>query len=238
MSKNFGDTRYQKRDKRRKANLVLNILIGIVTVLILVIGSQLLLGGDDQRQASTESNEKKNSEQIANENTNKNRASDDQEVDDETSNDTNESSAEENLKDKAEEEEKAAKEKEENKEEINPDDPFANANVKEGGADGNVKQTIENPNWDPIGTEQSGEHSATYDKSSQDWAEMTQAMSYATGISEDDMIIWFLGNGGSPQDAKGTISTKDKSEKYRVSLHWVEGEGWKPTKVEVLNSIQ
>lgn len=40
MSRN---SRFEHRDKRRKANMVLNILIGIVVVLILVVASSLLI---------------------------------------------------------------------------------------------------------------------------------------------------------------------------------------------------
>ena len=64
---------------------------------------------------------------------------------------------------------------------------------------------------------------------------MTKALSYATGIPESDMIIWFLGNNGGPNDAAGTISPKDKSVKYKVYITWVENNGWKPTKIEKLN---
>ena len=41
------NSRYEKRDKRRKTNIVLNTLITIVTLLILVIGYQLMFGGRD-----------------------------------------------------------------------------------------------------------------------------------------------------------------------------------------------
>ena len=46
-------------------------------------------------------------------------------------------------------------------------------------------------------------------------------------------VIW-LGNNGSPQDAKGTIRAKDTGVKYQVAITWVDGKGWKPTKVEQL----
>ena len=63
-------------------------------------------------------------------------------------------------------------------------------------------------------------------------------MEYATGVSVDNMIVWWVGNGGKPnENVVGTISNKDKSQIYRVYMDWVDGQGWKPTKVEKLKSI-
>ena len=62
-----------------------------------------------------------------------------------------------------------------------------------------------------------------------------KALAYATGLSKDTMIIWKIKNGGSPQKSIGIVSTKDKVEKYRVYLEWVDGKGWKPVKMDVLN---
>lgn len=97
-----------------------------------------------------------------------------------------------------------------------------------------MDKTYENDDWEPVGTEQSGSHTATYDSSSKDWKEMIKAMSYATGISEDQMTVLWLGNNGGPQDAKGTIRDKSTGERYRVEITWVDEKGWKPVKVEKL----
>ncbi|MFY0757474.1 YrrS family protein [Metabacillus dongyingensis] len=221
LSKLSKGSRFENRDKRRKANVVLNILIGIVVILILVIGSQLLLGGDDSEQASKDTEEETGSNQIENE---KNKEEKDKEQDAETDQDSSE-------------EEDAAKE-EENAEEQSEESEAGEEVVTEGDPNSNVDQIIENPGWKPVGTSQSGPHSAQYDKNSQDWAEMIKAMSYATGISESDMTIWFIGNNGSPNDAKGTISSKDKTQNYKVEITWVENEGWKPVKVEKLKQTE
>lgn len=106
--------------------------------------------------------------------------------------------------------------------------------VTEGEPDSEVEKVIQNPNWEPIGTEQTGEHVATYDQESIDWKEMERAIRYATGVPLEDMTILWLGNNGSPQDAVGTIQRKSDKTKYRVYITWVDGQGWKPTKVEVL----
>ncbi|EAR63631.1 hypothetical protein B14911_06818, partial [Bacillus sp. NRRL B-14911] len=92
-----------------------------------------------------------------------------------------------------------------------------------------------NPSWQPVGTSQTGEHTAVYE--GVDWNEMVQAITYATGIPESNMTIWFLGNNG-PNQSVGTVSTKDQQEKYRVYIEWVDGQGWKPVKMEELNSVQ
>lgn len=225
MSKLSKGSRFENRDKRRKANVVLNILIGIVVILILVIGSQLMLGGNDSEQASKGTKEETGSNQIENE---KNKEEKDKEQPVKEDAESDQDSSEE--ADAAEEDENAKEEPEESEagEEV----------VTEGDPNSNVDQIIENPGWKPVGTSQSEPHAAQYDKNSQDWAEMIQAMSYATGLSESDMTIWFIGNNGSPNDAKGTISSKDKTQNYKVEITWVENEGWKPVKVEKLKQTE
>nr|WP_220127483.1 YrrS family protein [Anoxybacillus ayderensis] len=102
----------------------------------------------------------------------------------------------------------------------------------------NAIREIVNPSWQPIGTTQSEPHVTQYDKNSVDWKEMLDAISYATGISSSDLIVWFIGNGGSPNHAVATVSKKDKTEHYKVFIEWVTDEGWKPTKVQQLKEIE
>ena len=52
------------------------------------------------------------------------------------------------------------------------------------------------------------------------------------------MIVWFLGNGGRPDKSIGVVSSNNKSEIHRVYLQWVDGQGWKPEKMEVLNTLE
>ncbi|USK32708.1 DUF1510 family protein [Bacillus sp. F19] len=225
LSKLSKGSRFENRDKRRKANVVLNVLIGIVVILILVIGSQLMFGGDDSEQASKNTEEETGSNQIENE---KNKEEKDKEQTAKEDAESDQDSSEE--EDAAEEEENAKEQPEESEagEEV----------ITEGDPNSNVDQIIENPGWKPVGTSQTGPHAAQYDKNSQDWAEMIKAMSYATGLSESDMTIWFIGNNGSPNDAKGTISSKDKTQNFKVEITWVENEGWKPVKVEKLKQTE
>jgi cytoskeletal protein RodZ len=97
----------------------------------------------------------------------------------------------------------------------------------------NIETEIVNPAWQPIGTTQSEPHVTQFKKDSVDWKEMLDAVSYATGLSQSDMIVWFIGNNG-PNKAVATISTKDKAQYYKVYIEWVENQGWKPTKVQKL----
>ena len=215
MSNFHVNSRYEKRDKRRKTNIVLNTLIGIVAVLILFIGYQLMFGGSAEKTAKY--NEQPDIKLANEENSNE------EEKTDKEKNQESET--------KTEEEKKAEKDSEESTDEDPPEQPT----ITEGEPGSGIKETIENPGWSPIGTSQTEPHTASYDKGTQDWAEMTKALSYATGIPESDMILWRLENNGSPNDAVGTISSKDKSIKYKVYITWVENKGWKPTKIEKLN---
>jgi septal ring-binding cell division protein DamX len=216
------DSRYEKRDKRRKTNIVLNILIGVVAVLILVIGSQLIFGGSDAEKTA-KYNEQPDIK-LANE-----------ESKEETDKEKDAVKESDKSNEELDEDGNGIPDEDETTEEESTEDPFEQATITEGEPGSGVTETIENPGWSPVGTSQTEPHSANYDKGSQDWAEMTKALSYATGIPESDMIIWFLGNNGSPNDAVGTISPKDKSSKYKVYITWIENEGWKPTKIEKLN---
>jgi len=103
--------------------------------------------------------------------------------------------------------------------------------------DGIVDETIVDTSWKPIGTEQTGEHRSVYDKTHIDWQEKVEAIEYATGIPESDLVVWYLKNGGGPDKSVGTVSTKDKKKKYNVYLEWLDGEGWKPVRLDKLNSL-
>ncbi|MGJ3415497.1 YrrS family protein [Bacillus sp. Je.9.29.b] len=220
MSRN---SRFEHRDKRRKANMVLNILIGIVVVLILVVASSLLIfnkpkdtdvAKEPSKTAPATSENKQNSQEDVKDP--KKDTSDDSDAK------KDDSSDQDDEKKKTDDEEKPNKE------------ALKDAKETDGGKTSDVDKTYENDDWEPVGTEQSGSHTATYDSSSKDWKEMIKAMSYATGISEDQMTVLWLGNNGGPQDAKGTIRDKSTGERYRVEITWVDEKGWKPVKVEKL----
>lgn len=87
--------------------------------------------------------------------------------------------------------------------------------------------------WDPVGTDQSGEHTTNYSAGSQDRIEIKRASSVASGISEGDMIEWWVGNAGD-QQVEAVISNSAQTETFRVLLQWVDNQGWQPVQVEPL----
>ncbi|MCA1039023.1 DUF1510 family protein [Bacillus infantis] len=229
MNGNFeesnGSSRSGKRAKRRKTNIILNTLIGVVLLLIIIVSAAIFLGGNDDEAAeqapATEKADPENNDKDNN-NTADETAGQEEETD--------------QAEDSAEDGGDAENPDEDNGEEAEGDqDIEEDAEVTDGGSAPDVEKTIVNPSWQPVGTSQTGEHTAVYE--GVDWNEMVQAITYATGIPESNMTIWFLGNNG-PNQSVGTVSTKDQQEKYRVYIEWVDGQGWKPVKMEQLNSIQ
>jgi cytoskeletal protein RodZ len=219
------ESRLGKREKRKKTNIILNSLIALVILLIIVVSAKIFFGGNNDE--ALQADEQTASENERKENENK--------TDDQASDREQEKEDEEEIEKAREDEEQAAEEKKE-AEEAEKETEENEKVVTEGGSSPDVEKTIENPAWEPVGTSQSGEHTAVYDQNAVDWQEMLQAISYATGVDQSNMTVWFLGNNG-PNKSVGTISTKDQSEKYRVYIDWVDGQGWKPVKVEVLNEI-
>ncbi|EIJ78967.1 hypothetical protein PB1_15454 [Bacillus methanolicus PB1] len=215
-------SRSRIREKRRKTNLILNSLIGIVLLLIVIVSFNIFFGGNDEKTAG---NHEKRTEtnQVKNEG---NRS------------ESEENDGEEEFEEESQEESNYEKESEDPSDEEADDDSSTQESepfVTEGGSSPDVKATIVNPDWKPIGTSQTGEHpAAVYDESSVDWQEMLQAISYATGIDQSNMTVWFLGNNG-PNKSVGTISSKSDKRKYKVYIEWVDGQGWKPIKVEELH---
>ena len=192
--------------------MILNVLIIIVFSLILIVGWDLLFGHKDEVQ---ETDSEPQTETIIDGN-------DDEAV-------LGEESDEQTTSVEEEREEESARDTDEvenaDEEEI----------IIEESDDPNVIKTVINPSWEPVGTVQTGDHVTQYDPNSVDWQEMVQAISYATGLEEDEMIIWFIGRGEVPnKDAVGTVSSSDESETYRVYIEWIDGQGWKPVKVEYL----
>ncbi|MDR4435876.1 YrrS family protein [Bacillus tequilensis] len=226
MSNN--QSRYENRDKRRKANLVLNILIAIVSILIVVVAANLFINSPSSKDVSKDSETAQKQESPASGKTEK--KSDEDIKDSKKDSSDSEKDSEKSSDSKKDDSSKS----DDSDSSSNSEDPLKDAKVTEGGSSSDVEKTYENSDWKAVGTEQTGEHAATYDSSSQDWAEMLKAMSYATGVSKDNMTVLWLGNNGSPQDAKGKILDKTTGDKYQVTITWVDKKGWKPTKVEKL----
>jgi cytoskeletal protein RodZ len=197
--------RFAQRAKRRKINRILNTAIAIVVLFIIVVAWNLF--SDDGRSSEQAAKPQPKTEVK--------KDSDEKKVEVEIN--------EQQEKDEESEQTDQEETSEEEQEVIETPGPPGS----------NIETEIVNPAWQPIGTTQSEPHVTQFKKDSVDWKEMLDAVSYATGLSQSDMIVWFIGNNG-PNKAVATISTRDKTQYYKVYIEWVENQGWKPTKVQKL----
>ena len=227
----MGKERYSSRVAKRKdkkVNKIYNILISVVVLLIVVVGAVIFIGGNDEQTTSNDS-------QTASTTTENNDSSTGSSEDDnEAAIDSEEEQADvdESKDDATDDSDKVASEDEDS---TDVEDENKETEVtEETPSDSNVEKAYSNPAWKPVGTEQEGEHVTQYEEGSVDWQEMEKALAYGAGISASDMKVYWLGNGGSPDRAVGTVSPSDDSATYRVHIQWIDGEGWKPTKVEKL----
>jgi len=208
-------SRAERKTKRRKTNRILNTAIAVVVLLIVIVGFTIFAGGNNDETATPEKAQETKQEQTA-------------AVSDEEAEKQEETQTDQTSEEPVAEEEPAKEETEET-----PVDEEKEVVVSEG-TEANVEQDIVDPNWKGVGTTQSGEHTSSFETDSTDWQEKEQALAYATGISQENMTVWYISGNGS-QAAIGTVSPKSNpDEAYRVHIEWVDGEGWKPTKVQKL----
>ncbi|WP_050180961.1 YrrS family protein [Domibacillus robiginosus] len=209
-------SRAERKTKRRKTNRILNTAIAVVVLLIVIVGFTIFAGGNDEETAAPETAPETKQDQST--------AVSDEETEKEQAADTTEEPAE--TEEPVEEKEPSETEKESADEEKEV--------VVSEGTEPNVEKEIVDPNWEGVGTTQSGAHTSSFEMDSTDWEEKEQALAYATGIPQEDMTVWYI-SGNGPQGAIGTVSPKsNQDEAYRVYIEWVDGEGWKPTKVQEL----
>lgn len=102
-------------------------------------------------------------------------------------------------------------------------------------ADTNVKVAWVNPEWAPHETAQTGGHTNSFDAKNIDYQEKLNVLYNDTNLSEETSILWNIKNASG--DAVAVISTKDKKQIYRLTMTWVDGQGWKTTLLEQLNSL-
>lgn len=210
-------SRLNRKKGRRRADKVLNVLIVAVIVAIIITAIIIFNGGNDE--VNNKNEEKPSTTEEIEGNSSKDKG---EEKDEE--NDANLDN--ENIEDPADDPE-AIVDKEDESGVVTylyPDDKI-------------IEQSIVDPNWKPVGTTQTGEHVSLYDENSVDWKEKQEAIADATGLSIENTITWRIKNGGSPQKSIGIVSSKDEAEKYRVYLEWVENEGWKTVKMDVLKTL-
>lgn len=209
---NEENTRFNHHKKRQSDRLV-NWLIGAV-VIALVFTAWLVLSPDDKEQADKKP--------PTNDNALTKQKADEQEDD-----------LEGNLEDK---EQNAVEDTILTDEGKADESEQAEVEVIESSTDAFVLESRIDPSWEPIGTAQTGPHVSLYDGTSVDWKEKEQALLYATGLTDDNVIFWKIRNGGE-QKSIGILSSMDKVEKYRVYLEWIDGEGWKPVQLDMLKTL-
>lgn len=203
------NTRYQKRKKQRM-NLLLNIAIGMVALLIIYFAAQLIFGSNSEETAL-----------VADEEELEGVEQEEDALEEDTPEETIEvpTAEEANVVDEP------------------IDEPIIEEREAEEAIEDRRDTVVDQQvsgQWQPIGTVQSEPFEASFNRNSVNWAEMTAALQYATGLG-DDMIIWRLGNGGNLQSAVGIVSTHaTKNTPYQVRLEWVPEKGWKPVSVEQL----
>jgi cytoskeletal protein RodZ len=220
------DTRLDQRNHKRKKNNILNILIGIVILLIIIVTVNLVTG-DDEKESATTNIKTEQEENTENESKEQEKDKESEEVVGNSTGSTDSTSSSEETTSETEENEST--ETEENE---------GGTVTTEPSDETNVDSVVIDSGWQPVGTEQSGNHVSSYDNSSVDWDEKVKALAYAANLDTSNMYVKFIGNGGSPQKSIGTVTSKDGSEIYRISLEWIDGEGWKPTKKEILKTLE
>lgn len=196
------------RRKKRRSDKILNWLIGAVVVGILIVGWSVLSPNEEEQAEEEPPTHEEDDDTAQNQ--------EDEQIADEVEEPENEASEEIDADEIKEDEVEIIK---------NPEESY-------------VSESIIDPAWEPIGTVQTGEHVSLYDGASDDWKEKQQALLYATGLTEDNIIYKRVKNGGSPEKSIGIVTSLDATEKYRVYLEWVDGEGWKPTQLDVLNTLE
>ena len=239
------DPKYSRTSRRQggkatKVNKALNISIGVVIFLIAVVAIIFITGDDDKKEVAIEKpDQSTQSDQAPIEPI----VLEDQDEEDTPEPESTEPTETEEPEVEVPEEEnpvineieeteapvvEAPKVEEPKKEQPKQKEPKKDNSSQTG------EKSVVNPNWKPVGTKQTGEHVSKYDGNSTDWNEKKKAISYATGMSEDELYFDRIQNGGSTTTSEGIVRSKDNSKKYKVYIEWVDGEGWKPVKMDVL----
>ncbi|MBD8032064.1 MULTISPECIES: YrrS family protein [Solibacillus] len=101
-----------------------------------------------------------------------------------------------------------------------------------------VQKVITNSNWPVYPTAQTGEHVSTFEKGHIDYEEKLKAIFSVIELEQENSIVVRVNNNGNAKSAIAVVTSMDKEQKYRVSIEWIDNEGWKPIQVEVLNTLE
>lgn len=199
--------RSEQRSKKNKADKILNILIAIVSILIIL--NVVTIFSDDNKNESAK-----------------------EEVEKQSANNNDEMEDTKNTDEKTEKNVVSAEEIE--PDEIYTDSPNDTNLIIQQSNDPMVEEIIVNPQWKVTPTKQVGEHVSAYAKGHPDYEEKIQTFQQAVQLDENNIIFWSVKNNGSTDSSVAVVSSKDKSENYRIYIEWLNNEGWKPVKVEKL----
>lgn len=202
-------TKFQKADKR------LNYLIAIVAVLIV---ATLIFIITQDPSPENEAEQQESPEEVA---------IDVQEED--AGQETEDNEPETNVQEEVEEDVDSLDETEQ--------PTSGSGDIVSSSSDPAVKEVITNPNWPAYPTAQTGEHVSTYEKGHIDYEEKLKAIFSVIDLQQENSIVLRVNNNGSAQNAIAVVTSMDKEQKYRVSIEWIDNEGWKPVQVEVLSTL-
>lgn len=202
-------TKFQKADKR------LNYLIAIVAVLIVATLIFIITQEPDPKNKAEQDSPAEVATDVP---------------EDEAGQETEDNESETNVPEEVEEEDNATNETEqptaESGDMVSPSD------------DPSVKEVITNSNWPAYPTAQTGEHVSTYENGHIDYEEKLKAIFSVIDLQQENSIVLRVNNNGSAENAIAVVTSMDKEQKYRVSIEWVDNEGWKPVQVEVLSTLE
>lgn len=232
MSQYGSYTRRSELRKKRRMNIWLNGLIGVAVLAILFVGGSMIFGGGSEPVTQNDTNQ---NEEQDNGPLNIPEADAEDENTEESNSVFNINTADNEENNLNNNNEGNSENNNENNEENNNNDD--NNENNEENNDNNDERPETEGNWEPIGTVQSEPFTISFERGSTNWNEMVQALTYATGLSEDEVTLWRIENGGDQKSAVGTLSTPENSNTpYQVRIEWVTNEGWMPVSVERLNS--
>lgn len=203
-------TKFQKADKR------LNYLIAVVAVLIV---ATLIFIITQEPSPKNEAEQQDSPAEVATDVS-----------EDDAGQETEDNETETNVPEEAEEEE--------NSSDVTEQPTSESGNMVSPSNDPAVKEVITNPNWPAYPTAQTGEHVSTYEKGHIDYEEKLKAIFSVIDLQQENSIVLRVNNNGSAENAIAVVTSMDKEQKYRVSIEWVDNEGWKPIQVEVLSTLE
>ncbi|MBM7607002.1 cytoskeletal protein RodZ [Lysinibacillus composti] len=211
--------REQRKKRPKKSDKLLNVLIAIVSILI-IANLVFLFTKDDETEVASE-----NKTQAEKYLQGKNQSPKSEEIVSEEEGEEEQSSSDKTVVSAKNEDQTEEKEQSVN---------LPTKLTTHKSSDPQVKQEVVDSSWQPTPTKQTGEHVSVYREGHVDYEEKLVTFRNAVNLEENNVIYWSVRNNGSSNSSIAVISSKDESQKYRVSIEWIENEGWKPVKVEEL----